>query len=224
MGIYTGMADHTDFIRIRGLENSADEVFQGLGAASLTVEGGTPGDNTGIEWGEIPAEAITMVSDYTTSLNDWIAKALRYNPETGTRSLVPELLDNLPIVPLVTSVVATGGLSLPAVATTMIAQVIMNQVGSAVANYAESLDENSPTNIMKKAWLWDNNGTQESILKTALLRVSDDEKSILRERITALAAEVTKLEQPLKDLALIDLIIQFGDDLKARIKGKALEF
>ena len=31
-------------------------------------------------------------------------------------------------------------------------------------------------------------------------------------------------EQPLKDLSLIDLIIQFGDDLKARIKGKALEF
>ena len=106
----------------------------------------------------------------------------------------------------------------------MATQAIMNLAGSAIENYAASLDENSPANIMKKAFLWSDGGTQTSILGTALLRVSDDEKSILRERLTALAAEVTKLEQPLKDLSLIDLIIQFGDDLKARIKGKALEF
>lgn len=234
------MADHTDFIRIRGLESSDDEVFQGLGAAAVTVEGpgGTPGTSPGIEWGEIPAEVLEQVGQYTTDLNSWIAQALRYDPDTGSRALVPELLDDLPIVPLVTSIVATGGVSLPAVAATMLTQVLMNQIGSAVANYAESLDQNSPTNILKKAFLWDNNGTMESILGTAMLRVSDDEKSILRERLTALIAEltnttgavnatataVTTLEQPLKDLSLIDLIIQFGDDLKARIKGKALEF
>lgn len=220
------MADHTDFIRIRGLESADSEVFQGLGAASLTVSGGTPGGSTGIEWGEIPAEVLTMISDYSQSLNDWIAQAVRYDEDTGTRSLVPELLDDLPIVPMALATVATGGLSLPAVATTMIAQVLMNHVGTVVADYAEAHDVNSPINLLRKAFLKDD----KSILGEAFLQDGSD-PSILKERLTAMIAEltnttgaITTLEQPLKDLSLIDLIIQFGDDLKARIKGKALEF
>lgn len=227
------MADHTDYIRIRGLNSGDAEVFQGLGAVSFPDESEpspvTP--SPGLEWGEIPEDAIRMVGEYTASLNDWMAEAAQYDADSGSRALPPALLANLPVVPLITSIVATGGISLPAVATVLISQVIMNLVGSAISNYAASLDPNSPQNILKKAFLWDNNGTPESILKTAMLRVSDPEKSILRDRLTALITEltnttgaVTNLEQPLKDLALVDETIQFGDDMKARIKGKALEF
>ena len=214
--------DHLDFIRIRGLESSDTEVFQGMGGATLTAEtsGGTsPGTTTSLEWGEIPTEVLEQVAQYTTDLNEWIAEAVRYDPDSGTRSLVPELLDNLPVVPIVTTAVtaATAPVALPAVATVMLSQVIMNQVGTAVAEYARSHDPDAPENILKKAFLWDNDGTLESILKTAMLRVSDTEKSILRERLTA-------LEQPLKDLSLIDATIEAGNDLKVRVKGKALEF
>jgi hypothetical protein len=217
------MADHTDFIRIRGLESSDTEVFQGLGAASLTVSGPGGGDSggtsPGMEWGEIPETVLTMISDYSQELNDWIAKAIRYDEESGTRALVPELLDDLPVVPMALATVATGGLSLPAVATTMLAQVLMNHVGTAVANYAEAQDPNSPSNVLRKALIKDD----KSILAEALLQAGAD-PSILQARLTELVEKTGNLEQPLKDLALVDVIIQLGDDLKARMKGKALEF
>jgi len=117
------------------------------------------------------------------------------------------------------AIVATGGAALPAVATIMITQTIMNLAGSQLEQIRNNWDPNSPINVFKKAFLKDG----KSILSEAWLQ-SGSEPSILKDRLTALAAEVTKLEQPLKDLALIDLIVQFGDDLKARIKGKALEF
>ena len=213
------MADHTDFIRIRGLESSTDEVFQGLGAAAVTVEGpgGSPGGNTSIEWGEIPETVLTMISDYSQSLNDWIAKAIRYDEETGSRALVPELLDDLPVVPMALATIASGGLSLPAVATTMIAQVLMNHVGTAVANYAEAQDPNSTSNILRKALIKDD----KSILAEALLQDGVD-PSILKERLTALIAELTNLTAAVEDLTFLDAEIKYADNTSLHAKGKVL--
>lgn len=211
------MADHLDFIRIRGLETPSEaEVFQGIGGGTVTSAPGS-GETPSLEWGEIPQEAIEMVSTYTQDLNTWLAEALRYDPDSGSRALPPGLLDNIPVIPLITSLVATGGASLPAVATVVVSQVLMNYVGSAVANYAESLDENSPVNLLKKAFLYDNNGTQESILKTAFLRLTDPEYSILQQKLA-------EIRDGVNDLAMVDATVHIGDDLKARIKGKALEF
>lgn len=212
------MADHLDFIKVRGLETpEEDEVFQGLGGAALTVDA-AGGTSQSLEWGEIPADAIDMVSTYTQDLQTWLAEAVRYDPDSGSRALVPELLDDLPVVPLVVgSVVAagTGAVTLPAVATVMLSQVIMNLVGSSIANYAESLDENSPVNLLKKAFLYDNNGTQESILKTALLRLTDAEKSILQ-------AQLKGIQEGVEDLSFLDAELKFADNTSLHVKGKVL--
>ena len=213
------MADHLDFIRIRGLESSDDEVFQGLGGAAVTVEGpgGTPGTSPGFDWGEIPQEVLSMISDYSQELNAWIAQAVRYDEDTGSRSLVPELLDDLPIVPMALATVATGGLSLPAVATTMLAQVLMNHVGTAVANYAEAHDVNSPINLLRKAFLKDD----KSILGEAFLRDGSD-PSILKERLTALIEELTNTTSAVEDLTFIDAEIKYADNTSLHAKGKVL--
>lgn len=211
------MADHTDFIRIRGLESADTEVFQGLGAASLAVAGPGGGGGSEMDWGEIPETVLTMISDYSEDLNTWIAKAIRYDEDTGTRALVPELLDDLPVVPMALATVATGGLSLPAVATTMLAQVLMNHVGTAVANYAEAHDVNSPVNLLKKAFLKDD----KSILGEAWLQ-NGDEPSIVKDRLTALIAELTNTTTAVEDLTFLDAEIKYADNTSLHAKGKVL--
>lgn len=210
------MADHLDFIRIRGLESSDDEVFQGLGAASV-VPGETPGTSPGMEWGEIPETVLTMISDYSQDLNTWIAKAIRYDEDTGSRALIPELLDDLPVVPMALATVATGGLSLPAVATTMLAQVLMNHVGTAVANYAEAQDPNSPANILRKALLYND----ESIIReriTALI----EELMNTTEAVSSVTTELTNTTEAVEDLTFIDAEIKYADNTSLHAKGKVL--
>jgi hypothetical protein len=214
------MADHTDFIRIRGLESSAEEVFQGLGGASLSVS--EAGGDEDTEWTAIPEDVVALISTYTDEVKTWLATVEDYEPpEDGSRGVsgLPAIPSLPAIIAGAGAIVATGGAALPAVATLMVTQVIMNLAGSQLEDIRHNFDPNSPINVFKKAFL--KNG--KSILSEAWLQ-SGSEPSILQARLTELIEKTGNLEQPLKDLALIDAIIQFGDDMKARIKGKALEF
>jgi hypothetical protein len=209
------MADHLDYIRIRGLTGGSDEVFQGAagaeGGGSTVGGGGGETAATALEWGEIPVEAVEMVSKYTTDLNAWISQA-RAQERSLSRSRGIE--DLVPYVPLVVSTVATGGLNLPAVATVMATQAVMNLAGSAVENYAASIDENSPSNLLKKAFLYEKDGQTKSILGQALLTPEFE---------SGLKALETMLNQRLSDLAYVDETIDFGF-CRVHIKGKMIEY
>jgi hypothetical protein len=224
------MADHTDFIRIRGLESSDEEVFQGLGAASLTVSGTGGGDSEDTDWTMIPQDILDQVDTYSTALKEWLVQADNYTPpddvtSRGARDMsLPPAPELTTIIGGVGAIVATGGAALPAVAVTLLTQTLLNMAASQLESFKKSLDPNSIENLFKKAFLWKDGLSLKSILGTAFLQLSESEKSILQARLTELVEKTGNLEQPLKDLALIDAIIQFGDDMKARIKGKALEF
>lgn len=216
------MADHTDFIRIRGLESAETEVFQGMGAASLTVSGpGGGSGGTSTIWEAIPEDVISLVTSYTEEVKSWLQTVEDFVPtEDGSRGVSG--LPALPVLPIIftgAALALSGGAAVPAIATLMITQSLMNRAGAQLEEIRHNCDPNSPINVFKKAFLKDG----KSILSEAWLQ-SGSEPSIVKDRLTAVAAEITKLEQPIKDLSLVDVIIQLGDDLKARIKGKALEF
>lgn len=214
------MADHLDYIRIRGLTSSDAEVFQGIGAASLAASESTGGStSTGVEWGEIPADAIQMVSDYTTALNEWLAEAIRYDENTGTRALVPELLDNLPVVPIVTTALATATapVSLPAAATVMLSQVLLNQVGNMVAQYAEAQDPNNPANILRKALLYDD----ESIIRERLTALIT-ELTNTTTAVTSVTTELTNTTAAVDDLTFVDATVKYADNTSLHVGGKVL--
>lgn len=63
-------------------------------------------------------------------------------------------------------------------------------------------------------------------IKDELPEIADSLEKIdqLTEAIETIQEDHAKLRLAVQDLALKDVEIQFGDDLKARIKGKALEF
>lgn len=63
-------------------------------------------------------------------------------------------------------------------------------------------------------------------IKTELPEIEDDLAKIkkLVEAVEAIQTDHEKMRIALQDLSLQDVTLQFGDDLKARIKGKALEF
>lgn len=208
--------DHLDFIRIRGLNSAETEVFQGA-AGGGSVSGGTV--TTQSDWTAIPEEAIEMINTYTDDLNTWLQGV---NEEAEARGLKSREVTTLaPYVPNIIStaaaggaIIATGGAALPAIATMMITQTIGNLVGQAVQNYIASQDENSPANILKKAFLYDDAGTLESILGTALLQLTEEEKSILQQRLT-------ELNDAVKDLRYNDEVIDFGG-ARLHLRGKVI--
>jgi hypothetical protein len=182
------MADHLDYIRIRGLESSEAEVFQGA-----VGEGTSDGESApALDWGEIPAEAVTMLGQYTEDVNAWLTKMQSYDPTAESRDITALAV---PAIPLITALVATGGAALPAVATVMVTQALVNTVGTAVQNYAQQFDQNS----------------LEYIMRTALLYKDDKnvEQSVLNDRLS--------------DLAYVDQVIDFGP-FRVHIKGKMIEY
>jgi len=181
----------TDYIAIRGLKSSDTEVFQGIGGGSSDASPGD-GDTIGLEWGEIPEEAVSLLGTYTDDVNAWLVKMQAYDPNDDTRGITDLAL---PAIPALLTTLATGGASLPAIATMFVTQAIVNIVGSALQNYAQSFDNNSLEAIMRKAMLYkDAEGTERSIL--------DDR---------------------LSDLAYVDTVIDFGP-FRAHIKGKMIEY
>lgn len=161
------MADHLDFIRIQGLEVSDAEVFQG-------VSGGGSADESGLnlEWGDMPEEAVSLLSQYTDDVNAWLTKIQSYDPDDDTRAITDLAI---PAIPLITSIVATGGASLPAVATAMAVQAVISTAGPALQNLANRFDENSLEYILRTALL----NAKESILKQAWL--SQDNVSLMEK-------------------------------------------
>lgn len=185
--------DHLSFIRIRGLESEESEVFQGAsGGGELSL---TPGDGVtaqALEWGEIPEEAVSLLGTYTDDVNAWLVGMQAYDPDDESRGITDLAL---PAIPALLTTLATGGASLPAVATIFVTQAIVNIIGSALQNYAQSFDKNSLEAIMRKAMLYkDAEGTERSVL--------DDR---------------------LSDLAYVDTVIDFGP-FRAHIKGKMIEY
>jgi hypothetical protein len=182
----------TDYIAIRGLKTSDTEVFRGIGGGSSGTGDGGGGDTIGLEWGEIPEEAVNMLGTYTDDVNAWLTAMQSYDPNDGSRSITDLAI---PAIPALFTALATGGASLPAVATMFVTQAIVNIVGTAVQNYAKSFDNNSLEAIMRKAMLYkDAEGTERSVL--------DDR---------------------LSDLAYVDQVIDFGP-FRVHIKGKMIEY
>jgi hypothetical protein len=180
----------TDYIGIRGLDGQ--EPFQGVGGESTSDEEGS----IGLEWGEMPEETVTLMSQYTDDINAWLDEIKTYEAsDDGTRGL-PAELPAVPAIPAIMAALAsTGGAALPAVATVMISQALVNTVGSALQNFAAKYDKNSLEYIMRKSLLYkDNDGNECSVL--------DDR---------------------LSDLAYVDQIIDFGP-FRVHIKGKMIEY
>lgn len=183
------MADHLDFIRIQGLEVSDAEIFQGVsvGAGDSSGESGL-----NLEWGEIPEEAVSLLSQYTDDVNAWLTAVQNYDPTAETRAITDLAI---PAIPLITSIVATGGASLPAVATAMAVQAVISTSGPALQNIANRFDSNSLEYIMRKAMLYKDS--------------KDVEQSVLNDRLS--------------DLAYVDHEIDFGA-FRVYIKGKMIEY
>jgi hypothetical protein len=181
----------TDFIAIRGLQSSDTEVFQGIGGGSSEADLGG-GDTIGLEWGEIPEEAVSMLGQYTDDVNAWLVAMQSYDPSDGSRGITDLAI---PAIPALFTALATGGASLPAVATMFVTQAIVNIVGTAIQNYAKSYDPNSLEAVMRKAMLYKD--------------ADGDERSVLDDRLS--------------DLAYVDQVIDFGP-FRVHIKGKMIEY
>lgn len=209
------MPDHLSYIRIIGLESEdQEECFQGIGGTTTTTPGN--GNTAPLDWGEIPEEALSLISQYTSDINDWITKAEAYDPDASDRGMksrmLPAIIGAAPIIPAIIGTVASGGIALPAVAAVMLSQTVMNLVGTAVQNYAATLDPNSPQSLLKKAFLYKDGTTYKSILKQALLYDLDEShknQSVLTDR--------------LKDLLFNDEEIDFGA-FRAWLRGKLIEY
>lgn len=221
--------DHLNFIRIRGLTGNPAEVFQGAsgpdGGGSTITSGGGSGGAGGSDWTEIPPEALESISKYTDDINSYIDQVnaqtrslARSRGSRETTAIAPYVPNVMSTLGAAGAIVATGGAALPAVATVMAVQVGMNIIGQAVQNFAMANDENSPQAIMKKAFLYDESGTQHSILGTALLTA--EYESVMK---TALQQLQDILDQRLSDLAYVDETIDFGF-ARLHIKGKMIEY
>jgi len=174
------MSDHLDFIRIRGLEDSELEVFQGIGA---TGSGGSSdgGTTPATEWSAFPIDAIEMMETYTDGMIAWQKEAEAYTPDDPTRGM----LATIPSVPAILGSLAlagTGAVSLPVLATGLITQSLLLMLKTAVENYAKSIDANSLEMLFKKAFLFKEGETIDpakfqSIVKRCLedLRYNDEE-------------------------------------------------
>lgn len=183
--------DHLDFIRIQGLEVSDAEVFQGVSGGDVSQSPGD-GDTPMLDWGDMPEEAVSLLSQYTDDVNAWLTKIQTYDPADDTRAITDL---SIPAIPLITSIVATGGASLPAVATAMAVQAVISTAGPALQNIANRFDSNSLEYIVRKAMLYkDKDGV---------------EKSVLDDRLS--------------DLAYVDQVIDFGA-FRVHIKGKMIEY
>lgn len=183
----------TDYIAIRGLKTSDQEVFRGIGGSSSSAPS-TPGDgdDADLDWGEIPEDVVTTMIQYTEDLNSWMSQmSAAAAPADGSRNLpaIP------PAVPALLTALATGGASLPAVATVLVSQAVVNIVGSALQNLAQRFDPNSLESIVRKALLYkDGDGTEQSVLNDRL-----------------------------SDLAYVDTVLDFGP-FRAHIRGKMIEY
>jgi hypothetical protein len=218
------MSDHLDYIRIRGLSGGKAEVFQGAAGADgggSTVTSGGGSETQQEDWTAIPQEAVDELQQYTTDVNAWLDQVKAQSRALAGSRGGREITALVPYVPNVVStlaaggaIVATGGAALPAVATVMATQAVMNLVTPAIQNYAASLDENSPQNLLKKAFLYEKDGEQHSILGQAFLTPENE---------SALKALQDILDQRLSDLAYVDETIDFGF-CRVHIKGKMIEY
>lgn len=207
--------DHLDFIRIRGLQSADSEVFQGAAGGTSSTAPGSPGEGENTEWVGIPEETIELVEGYTTDLNEWM-KGINESTDRalGRSRDVTDLVPYVPnIITGIGAIVGTGGAALPAVATVMMSQVIANLVGQAVQNYIASQDETSPANILKKAFLYPEDGVSKSILLKALLNAVDGTQE----------SRVDELVEALKALQYNDEEVDFGP-FRVHLRGKVLDY
>jgi hypothetical protein len=232
------MADPLSYIRIAGLEADAEECFQGMtagsasGGGSGTGSGGTPSTS----WLGFPEEAIAKVLQYTSDLNTWLQSAADYTPSSRG-----DVLEVLPAIPDILSTVGTGTAlaiaapaALPAVGTILVTQALLNFAGEQVSQYAKSLDPNSPQNLIKKAFLYqDKSEDLKSILGKALLYLSPKD-DVTHESVldTALNYDIdidsqtehhSVLKDKLEDLSLVDAELKYADNTSLYIKGKVLQ-
>ena len=228
------MSDHLDFVRIRNLQDSDTEVFQGLGASGLPTSGGgsgTGGTGTATDWGNLPTELMTQVAQYFTDQVAWVneMETLEDQAATTDRGIrnrdVPAVIKNAPIIPVLLATLATGGASLPVVIGEILIQIGLSVADAQLRKLFERLDPDSDANRLKrimealeKGLLYkpDPSGTDTAgVLPKALIYTPDATKP---------AEQASVLNDRLSDLALVDATITAGDDLKIHVKGKALEF
>jgi hypothetical protein len=188
------MADHLDYIRIRGLESGADEMFQG--ALGCGASDGSADSAPALEWGDMPEDVVTMLGQYTDDVNAWLTEMQSYDPSEAARGITALAIP--PAVPALFTALALSGAGVPAlpvVATVMVTQAIVNTMGSSLQSLANRYDANSLEYIFRKAMLYKDAGNVE--------------QSVLNDRLS--------------DLAYVDEIIDFGP-FRVHIKGKMIEY
>jgi hypothetical protein len=207
-----------DYLDMLGMEPSGLECLQGVSGNTCTRTSGGSTDTAAVAWSGFPEEAVNLILNYTTKLNAWLKSAAEYTP--GSRGLELEVLPAIP--ELLTTVAAGGALvatapaAVPAVGTILVTQALLNVAGGQVGEYAKSLNPNSPQNLIKKAFLYQDESTEstelKSILGKALLYLQTGETEHKSGLIDGLA-----------DLKYNDEVVDFGS-VRIHHKGKVIEY
>jgi len=234
------MADHLDFIRIRGLESSDDEVFQGLGAAEISNQIATGSQTDGSAFDGV-SEFFESIADSWETLWDFITGQAT-NADPGDDEETPRGRSRAigALVPAVTSIVPLLS-GLPAVIKGVAIFFVLPNIINAIVNDIEDViqDQVDPNSIrsgikkihqrlndiddhLKTALIWEDGilGIDKSILGTSLM---EGEASLVRIGIDDQRASLQDLKAAIESLQYNDEEIVIGD-LHAYLRNKIVEY
>lgn len=212
------MADHLDFIQIRGLESSTDEVFRGVGGDEFSISGG-------IESNPQSSEEVPDYGDLFERLWGWISgQSAEPDPDAESRSLsrgVPAIAGSL--LPDILRY------SPPAVLYKATETALITIVDEVIEHELDTLSWNSERNNLqrikdilndiddhlKKALIWEDGilGIDKSILGTALM---EEEASLVKIGIDELKAAIDTLKYNDEEIVI--------GDLHAYLRNKIVEY
>lgn len=212
--------DHTDYIRIRGLQDSETEVFQGVAAGGSSDDsgGGAPGEGTPA-YSAFPVDALDQMTRYVTDMQAWQKEAEAYDPEADTSRSVLPAIPAMPSIFATLVAAGTGAVSLPVLATGFITQSLLLAAKTSIETYVKTLNPNSLEMLFKKAFLYKDTGSTEyqSIVKKALLYALADTEDTSTTKCRSIIKEY------LEALQYNDEELDFGA-FRAYLRSKVIEY
>jgi hypothetical protein len=234
--------DHLDYIRIRGLVDNDAECFQGI-SASLTSTSTSTGGTTPTDWGTLPEDIVTTLQAYYADQEAWISEmeALgdEQEEEGSARKLreLPAIIKNAPLVPLIVSLVTTGGASLPLVFGEIAIQIGLSLADAQLRNLFNRLNPCSLENqlkelvtILKTGLVLTEDGIDKGILSKALLFTLEDGtlESVIDKAlnydlpVTGEPLHRSVLKDGLDRVGDLDVTLKYADNTSLAVKGRVL--
>lgn len=224
------MADHLDFIRIRGLESAETEVFQGI-SGDLQVSGSSGGGSTNsITGGFDPTALIDELSNSFGDLWGWVSQQQGEGEEErslsrGSRMVPALIVGGLPAV--------IGALA-PVVAATATVSATHSVISEFIRSIVDFINPTSDQwrlygienrleeirDILKNGLIYEEGllGTDKSILDTGLLKTVDGVK------VSRLGdMNFDDIVEALEALQYNDEEIDFGP-FRARLRSKIIDY